>query len=492
MSVIPAAGTLAGETARLGLIGALAITLLATTELVYRRWHPPAEWTRKAVHVLGGLLAMAFPWVFGSPLTVGVLCVGVGALLAIGGRLGWLTGVTGVERRSRGEIYHPIAIALLFLLGRGQPIFYVVSLWTLVVADAAAALLGRSYGRYTYAVQDDRKSLEGSLVFFFVAFLGIHVPLLLFTDMSREATVVVSLQLALLVTSFEAISMQGADNMVVPLATYYLLLKLTPQPAAGIVLQLSVQVALLTGALVVARATRFLSWAGAVAAHLTLYAAFSLGGPAWTIAPALALAGFVLLERRVTRGSPVPEGRHQVRGVFYVSLVAVALIAVDNTFASFVGPRHPLGSGHPFFVPFVAALASQLAIGVLRARRGWRVARGQAGAPRASRAGVPRSVGAGRDTAVGGSPGQLAGAALLGFAAIVPLSLWAVPFARSGGAVAAAAGICLVSVAIYDLAYRRLPLPEGEVWDLRRQAAAVATAVLVWFPLHLAIRGAGP
>jgi uncharacterized protein YijF (DUF1287 family) len=86
----------------------------------------------------------------------------------------------------------------------------------------------------------------------------------------------------------------------------------------------------------------------------------------------------------------------------------------------------------------------------------------------------------------------MAWSALVGFAAVVPVSLLVVPQGRSGAAMAAAAGICLASVAIYVLAYRRVRLPEGEVWELRRQAAAVATAVVIWFPVHLALRGAGP
>jgi hypothetical protein len=424
------------------------------------------------------------------------ICLAIGALIVVGGRRGALAGVTGVERHSRGEIYHPIAIALLFLIAHRQPIFYVVSLWTLVIADAAAALFGRSYGRHTYTVQDDRKSLEGSVVFLFVAFLGIHVPLLLFTDIGRGASVVVALQLALLVTCFEAISMRGADNLVLPLATYYLLLKLTPQPAAGIVLQLTAQLALLAGALLLARATRFLTWAGAVAVHLTLYAAFALGGPGWTAAPALALAGFILLERRLP-GRAAPEGRHQVRGVFYVSIVAVALLAADNSFATLVRSGHPLGSGHPFLVPFVAALASQLAIGLLRVHRGWRHAPGARGgsdegehapwvawltggsAARERREGARRSLAS-----------HLVSSVLLGFVAVVPVGLWAVRGGASPGAWGAAALVCVAAVTLYALVLRRVPLPEGEAWELRRQTAAVAGAVLLWLPALLAARGA--
>ena len=498
MSVLPAFGTPAGEAARAALVALVAGLMLAATERVHRRWHPPVEVTRKIAHVGGGLLAMSFPWLFRWPLTVVAICLAMAGLIGFAGRRGMVKGVTGVERHSHGEIYHPIAIALLFLLARHQPIFYVVSLWTLVIADAAAALLGKSYGRHTYSVQDERKSLEGSVVFFFVAFLGIHVPLLLFTGIDRAASVVVSLQLALLVTSFEAISMRGADNLVVPLATYYLLIKLTPQPATSIALQLAAQVALLVLALLLARATRFLTFAGAVAAHLTLYGAFGLGGPGWAVAPALALAGFILLEKSLP-GRPAPEGRHQVRAVFYVSIVAMVLLGADNSFATLVGFRHPLGSGHPFLVPFVAALASQLAIGLLRVHRGWRHAKG-ARADAADHEHAPwlawltggRGSGAKKGApAPRGLTFHLISSIVLGFTVVVPVGLLA---ARGGspGAWGTAALICLAAVVLYAFVLRRVRLPEGEAWELRRQTAAVAAAVLLWLPTMLAGRGAAP
>ena len=82
---------------------------------------------------------------------------------------------------------------------------------------------------------------------------------------------------------------------------------------------------------------------------------------------------------------------------------------------------------------------------------------------------------------------QLAWSALVGFAVVVPLGLWVGPFARSVAALVTAAGICALSVAIYAV-YRNLRLPEGEAWELRRQTAAGATAVLIWFPIYLVTR----
>jgi hypothetical protein len=87
---------------------------------------------------------------------------------------------------------------------------------------------------------------------------------------------------------------------------------------------------------------------------------------------------------------------------------------------------------------------------------------------------------------------DIAWATLLGFAAVVPVGLMVVPSARSAGAFAAAAAICLVAVVLYALGFRRLRMPNQDAWDLRLQAAAVATAILAWLPIHLAIRGDGP
>jgi dolichol kinase len=36
-----------------------------------------------------------------------------------------------------------------------------------------------------YEVEDEKKSLEGSLVFLVIAFLAIHLPVLLMTDLPR-------------------------------------------------------------------------------------------------------------------------------------------------------------------------------------------------------------------------------------------------------------------------------------------------------------------
>lgn len=380
---LPPHGTLAGELARLALVLLAYGVVFALAELWRRRAAPPVEWTRKLVHVGGGLVSASFPWLFAWQWTVLALALVAIAGLAIGRRGNLVPSVTAVERRSRGEMWFPVGVYLLFVVARHQPVYWLIALAALVFSDSAAALIGRAYGRFGYAVGEDRKSVEGSLVFLLATFLAVHVALLLGTDIERSASVLVAVQLALLVASFEAISMRGNDNLVVPLGTYYLLLKLAHQPAGAIALQLAAQLALLAITATIAWRTKLLTFSGAVAAHLVLYAAWSLGGPAWTFAPLGALAGYVALDARYGGHHGVPQGGHQVRAIYYTSIVGVLTIFADNSFATLLPIVDTLRFGHPFRPLTIGAFAAPLAIvawelleTVPAARRGGALVRG--------------------------------------------------------------------------------------------------------------------
>ena len=359
---LPTFGSLAGELARLALVAAAFLALFGAAELWRRHGAPPVEWTRKLVHMGGGVISATFPWVFAHQWPVLAIALGAIGAFALGRRHELLRSVTAVERRSRGEVWFPVGVYLLFVVARHTPVFWLIALSALVFSDTAAALIGRTYGRLGYMVGEDRKSLEGSLVFLVVTFLAVHVALLLDTPIDRAASVLVAVQIGLLVASFEAISMRGNDNLVVPLGTYYLLLKLTPQPATGIALQLVAQLGLLGIAALVAWRTRFLTPNGAVATHLVLYAAWSLGSPGWIFAPLGALAGYLALDGRYGGAHGVPQGGHQVRAIYYTSIVGVLMLFADNSFATLLPVHERLRFGHPFQPLFTGAFAAPLAI----------------------------------------------------------------------------------------------------------------------------------
>src|SRR5262249_1979590 len=155
--------------------------------------HP--ELARKIVHMGMGGVTLTFPWLFHEAwpvlLLAGVSILGLLALRVVGSLKSALGSVLGgVSRVSLGELYFPLAVRVLFVLFLGGPdgervpriILYAAPILLLTLADAAAALIGVSYGRLHYVTADGVKSWEGSLACFTCAFFCAHVPLLLGTQ----------------------------------------------------------------------------------------------------------------------------------------------------------------------------------------------------------------------------------------------------------------------------------------------------------------------
>ena len=444
------AGGWASEAWRLVLVAAASLAILLLAEAARRSGRVSPEGGRKLTHFGVGVLAGAFPWIFASPVTVAVLTVASLAGLLVARRVRALPALYDVGRTTAGELYFPIAVAVLFALARHQPVFYLISIYTLVVCDAVAAILGKSYGRHSFLVTTDRKTLEGTAAFLVATFLGVELPLVLLTGLDRAACVLIAVQVALLVTSFEAISVRGIDNLVVPLGTFYLLVRMTSRSAESVGHALLVQLAILGVMLLLAWRTRFLTFSGALAAHLVLYACYALGSPRWIFAPAAALAAFLVLDAYAHRGPDPSRPAYHVAAIFHMSLTAMLFVFADNALAS------PLASarrsfGHPFYSLFVGALAASLAAGTyLALRTGPRVIRHRRGL-------------------------RVAIALLVGFLVVVPAGLALERDSLRLLDVASAGLLCALSVAGFLILHRR----GGEAVEPTAQLRYVSTATIV-------------
>jgi phytol kinase len=457
---LPPFGTLAGEAARAGLISLFLVALFAAGE-AWRHWgNPPAEWTRKGAHVGAGVITAAFPWLIAWHWTVLLLALGFAVIIFGTRRLGWLQSIHGVERHSQGGIYYPVAIYLLFLLAGDRPVFYLISLLVLMVSDSLAALLGSEYGKAIYTVETDRRSLEGSAVFLLATFMAVHLPLLLATDTGRPATVLIAAQIALTVTIFEGISPGGSDNLVVPLATYFLLAIMTPRPASHVAKQLTAQlvITLLVGLL--AWRFRFLALSSAMGLALVVYGAYALGGSEWTIAPALAVlcfAGYYLVARR---REPEAGAGYHIRTLFYVAGVATLLFFANNAVERLVPGVHAR-SPDPLYVAYVGVAAAQVMIAMFAHLQ--RVPAERRRAPW----------------------GLAATGALVGYLVVVPMGLAVGVAGITLWGLAMAAVICVVSLVLYLSVRRMAAWPKVAPWDLRLQALSTAAATALVLPLHL-------
>jgi phytol kinase len=284
---------LAGVAAVLG----AAVVLLGSLGL-WRRFAIGPEFLRKLAHIGTGLLAMSFPWLFSSGRPVFVICgiallllIAISAVPAMRARLG--TSLYSVDRESHGEFYFPIAVGVLFYLARGNRLFYLIPLLVLTLADAVAAILGSIYGKMPYEGMGGKKSVEGSVAFFTVAFFAVHVPLLLYSPLGRPQTLFVSLDIALVVTLLEAVSWRGLDNLIIPLGGLLLLHIYTTLPLGALVFRFIAAFVLLAFVLLY-RSRTTLQPTALIASALVLYASWGVGGWRWLIAPALLFACYTM------------------------------------------------------------------------------------------------------------------------------------------------------------------------------------------------------
>jgi len=340
---------------------------------------------------------LLFPFLVSSPWIVLVLALALTGLFAAAAHLKLLKSLHGVGRPSRGAEYYPLAIFLVLLIAGERTWLYVAAVLVLAVADAFAALVGRGYGIVRYQVQSSEKTLEGSLVFFLVAFLAIHLPTLLMTDLPRGVTVLAAVLVALLVTGFEAVSLDGADNLFVPVAVVVVLGKITRKPFPEIVFQ---NLSLLAIGLLIAFLVRrmpFFNVGATVTLILYAYGAWSLGSWLWALPVFAGLVVYLLAWLEVAIRQTKPAIR--VRAVAQALLGPLLVMALANgtrAFADFYAPylgasaavlalalteplyRLELARRRPWTVGAAAATALGCAFAVLPS---WLVTRAPAGAP---------------------------------------------------------------------------------------------------------------
>jgi phytol kinase len=301
--------------------------LLAGLHLYQRYGKPHPELVRKILHLGMGCVTLSFPWLFDAAWPVLVLA-GLSILLLLALRFARFLKsnvgkvVSSVSRVSLGEVYFPVAVTVLFLLflreDRSVPerryVLYCIPTLLLTLADAAAALIGVSYGRLHYLTADGIKSLEGSLAFFTCAFFCVHVPLLLFTDTGRAETLLIALLLAWLATMFEAIAWRGLDNLVLPLVSFLLLKIYLTMPLAGLLERVWITAVLMVFLGIYYRRSTLVGSA-VLGAFLVGYVSSALGGWQWLLPPLILFLTYTLLSPRTEENSKRIHNIHAVVSV---------------------------------------------------------------------------------------------------------------------------------------------------------------------------------
>ena len=329
--------------------------------LAYLQKHFPGhpELFRKLLHIGMGLVTLSFPWLFQENWPVIVLAVtAILVLLGLKWRGADSAGihnvVHGVARDSLGEIYFPIAVAILFLLTRENTILFTIPVLILTLADAVAALIGVRYGKIHYSTAEGVKSTEGSVAFFVVTFMSVHIPLLLLTTTGRVETLLIALILGVLVMLLEALAWRGLDNLFIPLGGYLLLKVYLDMGASDLLMRLVVSIALVLFVILWRKRTTLLDSA-ALSGALIGYLVWAVAGWQWFLPVLLLFVTYTTLSPKNELNS---VRMHDVRAVLAVCLPGMVwlFLARSENWAE-------------LYFPFTVSFAIQLGlIGLARLR----------------------------------------------------------------------------------------------------------------------------
>jgi dolichol kinase len=205
----------------MAILAFLTLCLFAIVELLDRWWRVDREWTRKLAHVGAGGIALLAPVLFRTPWPMLILTVSFAGLLLASRRIGILAPLHPSGRRGEGDLVYAAGLYAAFALANDTRGFQIAVL-ILALADPAAALAGRAFGRRHFRAFATTRSLEGSLAFAAVAVV-IVFALQASAGLPLGVVLVRAIVLAAATTFVEAMSPAGLDNLAIPLVAILVL-----------------------------------------------------------------------------------------------------------------------------------------------------------------------------------------------------------------------------------------------------------------------------
>jgi phytol kinase len=194
--------------------------ILLISWLVHRFAQGEPEIVRKIVHIgTGNVILLA--WWLNVPASLGIIAsIIASAITLLSYRFPILPGINSVGRQSLGTFFYAVSMGILvaWFWHIQQPQYAAIGIMVMAWGDGLAALIGQRFGKHKYMLMGAQKSWEGSLTMALVSFF-ISSCILLSVEGNLWLTWVVSLAIALVATSLEAISFLGIDNLTVPLGS---------------------------------------------------------------------------------------------------------------------------------------------------------------------------------------------------------------------------------------------------------------------------------
>lgn len=194
------------------------LMLFASAELLYHKFKIHAEVTRKYVHLVTGLLTMLFPLLIGNHWYVLALCSSFLIILISSLYLNMLPSINAVDRVTRGSILYPIVVYACYMVfyKYGELRFFYLPILILAICDPIAALVGKSWPKWSYHLFGHSKTLSGSLGFFASA-SALCIGIMFGVEGQPLSEVIIpSLIVSLITGCAEALTHKGYDNLTIP------------------------------------------------------------------------------------------------------------------------------------------------------------------------------------------------------------------------------------------------------------------------------------
>jgi phytol kinase len=189
----------------------LVFLVLVLNEIIWRKRRTHSEFSRKFVHVTVGCFVAFWPFF----LSLAFLLVVLASKF-----LHLFNAIHSVQRPTWGEVCFALSVGFVAVATHSKWI-YMASLLQMGLADGMAAIVGVQFGKSNnYSFFGHTKSVLGTSTFFVCSL----IILMVYTHFSgNHLSVLLITGLALLASLLENASVQGLDNLTVPLMTAVLL-----------------------------------------------------------------------------------------------------------------------------------------------------------------------------------------------------------------------------------------------------------------------------
>jgi len=321
--------TLVNAMANVALVVALLMGTIGFAALSRRHGWLEAESARKLVHVALGVTVAAFPLLFSARWPVWMLAgLALGALLAP--RLvpilrnGPGQALHGVGRQSLGEMYFPLATALVWHLFPGDWMRFSIPMLVLATADATAALVRSKFGCSHYSTLDGTKTWLGSLTFYSTAAIATFFATIAWSDLPLAQAFMLAHLIGTLLMIVEALAWKGLDNLFIPVLGALQMESLLGRETQALGTDVVIATVLLLLCLLW-RKRSTLDDSAVMGGALFGYITFVVGGLHWVLAPILVFLIYAVVPplRRSTAARP-----HNIYALIAVTSGGLFWIAV--------------------------------------------------------------------------------------------------------------------------------------------------------------------